>query len=370
MPGPGKSEYVRHIWSQSEQKKLADRLNLQLGKEYISYRSNGHSSKPFAYIEGWKVVQLANDVFGFNGWNSEIKDQTVDYCDEVRGRYNVGVSCIVRVTLQDGTFHEDIGYGRAENMTSKAMALEKSKKEACTDGLKRALRLFGSSMGNCVYDQNYVKHLSNMRAVPPKFDPTNLLHPESTKTVETVKAEVPHVPPEQRKPTAPLPTTVSAPPQSAANGGTTNGFDAPMSDDLDDEAIEMIDGLPRLIDAGHGEPIDEAALEETQPEPEVAAPPATGFVSARAAEAVQTKSPLPSGSQFDPTFQSPLAKNLPQDRSRPVKRNEVPSAPRVGAPPALRYATPLRDRGANAVNTPIRRATDDATPDSKKARIG
>lgn len=41
------------------------------------------------------------------------------------GRYSVGVTAIVRVTLRDGVFHEDIGYGAIENVKSKAAALDK-----------------------------------------------------------------------------------------------------------------------------------------------------------------------------------------------------------------------------------------------------
>lgn len=42
--------------------------------------------------------------------------------------------------LQDGSFHEDVGYGVSEGLRSKALALEKARKEAVTDGLKRSLK--------------------------------------------------------------------------------------------------------------------------------------------------------------------------------------------------------------------------------------
>ena len=35
----------------------------------------------------------------------------------------------------------------------KALSIEKARKEAVTDGLKRALRCFGSGMGNCLSDK-------------------------------------------------------------------------------------------------------------------------------------------------------------------------------------------------------------------------
>lgn len=37
----------------------------------------------------------------------------------------IGITAIVRVTLRDGCFHEDLGYGHAENVKGRASALEK-----------------------------------------------------------------------------------------------------------------------------------------------------------------------------------------------------------------------------------------------------
>jgi DNA repair and recombination protein RAD52 len=70
------------------------------------------------------------------------------------GKITLGLSTIVRVTLRDGTYHEDIGYGHIENCKGKAAAFEKAKKEAVTDAMKRALRNFGNVLGNCLYDKD------------------------------------------------------------------------------------------------------------------------------------------------------------------------------------------------------------------------
>lgn len=55
------------------------------------------------------------------------------------GRVNCGVSAVIRIQLKDGTYHEDVGYGIAENQKTKGAALEKAKKEAVSDGLKRSV---------------------------------------------------------------------------------------------------------------------------------------------------------------------------------------------------------------------------------------
>ena len=105
---------------------LQGKLNQRLGPEFVSQRA-GHSGAKVAYMEGWKAINLANEVFGFNGWSSSIVCLTTDFVDfdENRRSYNVGVSAIMRVTLRDGTYHEDVGYGILENSRQKGAALDK-----------------------------------------------------------------------------------------------------------------------------------------------------------------------------------------------------------------------------------------------------
>lgn len=94
------------------------------------------------------------------------------------GKFNVGVSAIVRITLRNGSSHEDVGYGKIENCRSKADALDKCKKEAVTDALKRTLRTFGNLMGNCLYDKSYLNNIKTMQAQKEKFLPSRLYRPE------------------------------------------------------------------------------------------------------------------------------------------------------------------------------------------------
>ena len=34
-----------------------------------------------AYIEGWRAISLANEIFGFNGWSHSVTQQTIDFVD-------------------------------------------------------------------------------------------------------------------------------------------------------------------------------------------------------------------------------------------------------------------------------------------------
>jgi DNA repair and recombination protein RAD52 len=115
-------------------------------------------------------------------------------------KISLGLSVIMRVTLKDGTYHEDIGYGHIENCKGKAAAFEKAKKEGTTDALKRALRNFGNVLGNCIYDKEYLAKVAKMKTAPTKFDEANLHRHSDFARREA--AEVKHEP-EKSVPTMP-----------------------------------------------------------------------------------------------------------------------------------------------------------------------
>lgn len=103
------------------------KLNRRLGPEYVSQRPAPGGGPKLTYVEGWKIIGLANEVFGYNGWCSAVTRIETDYIDmdpESR-RYSIGVTALVKITLRDGTYHEDIGYGTGENLRSKGAALDK-----------------------------------------------------------------------------------------------------------------------------------------------------------------------------------------------------------------------------------------------------
>ncbi|KAM0678801.1 DNA repair protein rad52 [Binucleata daphniae] len=151
----------KNIFTTNETKEIQKRLNKKLGPELISYRT-GFSSTKLSYVEGWLVIQMANKIFGFNGWSSKIKKMVVEYCDKTDKGYCIGVSCVVRVKLKDNTKKEDVGFGSAENQKVRSLGYEKAKKEAATDALKRALRQFGNALGNCLYDKQFIKDVQKI----------------------------------------------------------------------------------------------------------------------------------------------------------------------------------------------------------------
>ncbi|OLL22942.1 DNA repair and recombination protein radC [Neolecta irregularis DAH-3] len=157
-----------HAWTAQEIATLQARLDKQLGPEYVSSRAGAGGAK-VQYLEAWKCINIANDVFGFNGWSSSIQNVHVDFMDEAAGRFSLGLSVVVRVTLKDGTYHE-------ASSSSQSLLISgcRAKKEGTTDALKRALRTFGNVLGNCLYDKAFCKEISKVKPANPRFDAHDL----------------------------------------------------------------------------------------------------------------------------------------------------------------------------------------------------
>jgi DNA repair and recombination protein RAD52 len=61
---------------------LQARLEKKLGPEYISSRP-GAAGLKVHYLAADKCINLANEVFGFNGWSSSIQNIQIDFVSVV-----------------------------------------------------------------------------------------------------------------------------------------------------------------------------------------------------------------------------------------------------------------------------------------------
>ncbi|XP_040292449.1 DNA repair protein RAD52 homolog isoform X1 [Bufo bufo] len=163
--GGGSASFGQHKYTAEEYQAIQNALRQKLGPEYISSRQAGGGQK-VCYIEGHRVISLANEMFGYNGWSHSVTQQNVDFVDLSNGKFYVGVCAFVKVQLKDGSYHEDVGYGVSEGLKSKALSLEKARKEAVTDGLKRALKCFGNVLGNCIMDKDYLRAVNKLPKLP------------------------------------------------------------------------------------------------------------------------------------------------------------------------------------------------------------
>lgn len=322
--------------------KLQQILNKTLGADYIASRQGGGGSK-LNYLEGWRAINLANEVFGFNGWFTDIKYLEADFVDfdPASERWHVGVTAIVRVRLQDGSSHEDVGYGKMENCRSKGEALDKSKKEAVTDGLKRALRHFGKLLGNCLYDKHYLEHIKNVKAPKPKLDWDAMYKPERD-NLAAMSAAASYVP-----------NGAAAPPPPAFEGAGPSAAPAPKREP------------PGAVPAAFTAKVQRASTVGGIPQPQPQPQPPQQQTSRPPAPKPPAPAPMngatrPSG----PGAPKPVARPVPVQQQQQQARQHQPPQPQPVKKPIQRATTvpnpAVRSGAGGGATTPSIASDDDS----------
>lgn len=149
-------------------------LKAPLSSSLVKTRKQG--GREVSYIEGWKAVEEANRIFGFDGWTREtVEIKCVSEGERPigqRGDTGYGVTYIVRVRVMVGNIcREGCGAGHGIDRDL-GQAHESAIKEAETDAMKRALMTFGNPFGLALYDKTQANVADDAptkpRAVPQK----------------------------------------------------------------------------------------------------------------------------------------------------------------------------------------------------------
>lgn len=132
------------------------KLAQDLPKGAVKHREQAGQS--LSYVDGHYAITRANDVFGHDGWSHEVRSIAEVYRGTRPGKEGDNVVMVyeahVAVTAL-GVTREDVGIGQCDaGPRALAQGIEKGRKEAVTDGLKRALRTFGPSFGLALYDKS------------------------------------------------------------------------------------------------------------------------------------------------------------------------------------------------------------------------
>ena len=127
-------------------KEQTEQLNQPIDPKVVSYREKGNIQ--LAYLESWYVINEANRIFGFDGWQSETVQldcvQSDDFCVTYIAKVRVTVGDVIREGV--GAGH---GKGEKVNLGDKH---ESAVKEAESDARKRAFMQFGNQFGLSLYD--------------------------------------------------------------------------------------------------------------------------------------------------------------------------------------------------------------------------
>ena len=140
---------------------VSARLEEPLDPARVKTREGG-GGRELSYIEAHDAIRTANEIFGFGGWDYQVKELVpipeVKFTgrDDKKGTH-VGYRAVVEVRVALAgpgmvTF-SDVGYGDASEYTQKASvtAHELAAKEAVSDGIKRCLKNFGDQFGLGLY---------------------------------------------------------------------------------------------------------------------------------------------------------------------------------------------------------------------------
>lgn len=130
-------------------------LETRLDKDRVSKRE-GRGGKSFDYLESWDVEDRANQIFGYDGWSSEVLELIETWSGERNGKPALSFRARVRVTVYADdreVIKEDWGYGDGSGRDL-GEASELAVKESVSDAEKRAFKKFGWQFGLALYDKS------------------------------------------------------------------------------------------------------------------------------------------------------------------------------------------------------------------------
>lgn len=124
-------------------------------------KTRKQAGRDLSYIEGWKAIEEANRIFGFDGWTREtteikcVSEKEREIGQSKLAGYGVSYIARVRIVVFAGdslVTREGIGAGHGIDRDL-GQAHESAIKEAETDAMKRALMTFGYQFGLALYDK-------------------------------------------------------------------------------------------------------------------------------------------------------------------------------------------------------------------------
>lgn len=144
------------MFNEQQKKDLAAPLN----RQHVKSRAQG--GRGVSYIEGWRAIDEANRIFGFDGWTREtteikcVSERERKIGNQARDGWGVSYIAKVKVVAFAGdtiVTREGVGAGHGIDVDL-GQAHESAIKEAETDAMKRALMTFGNPFGLALYDKD------------------------------------------------------------------------------------------------------------------------------------------------------------------------------------------------------------------------
>lgn len=138
--------------SKEELQRIQDLCDDNISAELVSERE-GPGKIKLSFIEGYRIIDRMNIIFGSTGWSNEMIELHEKFLDkEPDGHYVCTYTSTQRVDIEGLNSHTGSGTGHGKSR-KKGEAIESAMKEAETDAIKRACIKFGKSLGLALYDK-------------------------------------------------------------------------------------------------------------------------------------------------------------------------------------------------------------------------
>ncbi|EKE38424.1 hypothetical protein ENUP19_0146G0039 [Entamoeba nuttalli] len=153
--------------------------------DVIKAMEDNENNRIISYVPWWTIVEMANNIFGDDGWSNYITSFSIDSIEYENGQFEVTSSAQVKIELKDGTSHEDIGVATSYDK-DRGVACQMSKKMAIGDGIKRAFRLFGNNLGNNLERKRNISNKENTKSISLLSKKENETKPKRTQPTPLV----------------------------------------------------------------------------------------------------------------------------------------------------------------------------------------
>jgi DNA recombination protein Rad52 len=129
----------------------------------------------FSYLETWDVIAHLNRIFGFLGWDKEVKTAELVFESESNDRWTVCYRATVRLVVNADLYatrkiSEDCATGEASNQPKRGEAHDLALKTAVSEALKRAAKDLGNQFGLSLYDNGSTASVVGMSLAYPTQD--------------------------------------------------------------------------------------------------------------------------------------------------------------------------------------------------------